>query len=218
MTQDLNMGAFRLGEPALVCRWRLANRKLPLQSRHLKALSMRRVNGKRIDQNLVVWARQHIEWTLESGSSAYPNGVLMLIVDTDGQAAMTVGPFEPMRETSLSCLVDRSRQAHEEAERTGIAPETLWLVRDGVLLFDEESATTISGSASLVESLAHTLGMPVRRDPLLRVGVEQGSRDFEEAFLVSDEYGVVPSFDFGGPRGKRFADGYERLLANERKR
>ena len=37
------MDEFELGVPALVCRWRLAGRTLPLENRHLRALSQRRV-------------------------------------------------------------------------------------------------------------------------------------------------------------------------------
>ena len=49
MPEYLGMDEFRLGEPALVCRWRLANRKLPMENRHLRALAGRTVNGKRVD-------------------------------------------------------------------------------------------------------------------------------------------------------------------------
>lgn len=218
MPEYLGMDEFRLGEPALVCRWRLANRKLPMENRHLRALAGRTVNGKRVDQGLVAWVGQHIEWSLESGAAAYPDGVLMLIIDTDGQAAMTVGPFEPLRETSLSCLVERSRQAHKEAEVTGVSPETLWIVRDNVLVWDDEPATVMSGSASLIEGLARTMGLALRRAGDLCDGIAGGMRDFDEAFLVSDEYGVVPAIDYSGEMARRFAGGYERLLLKDRKR
>ena len=41
---DVNVGTaemrdFKLGTPALVCRWRLASGRLPLENRHLRALS-----------------------------------------------------------------------------------------------------------------------------------------------------------------------------------
>lgn len=213
MTQDLSMGDFRLGKPALVCRWRLASRKLPMESRHMRALAGRIVNGKRIDQALVIWARQHIESTLYSGAVAYPDGVLMLIIDTDGQAAMTVGPFEPLRETSLLRLAERSQQAHKEAEVTGVAPETMWVVRGDTLVWDDEPTTVTSGSASLIEGLARTLGLTVRREANLCDAILGGVHDFDEAFLVSDEYGVVPAKDFSGAMAQRFAGGYERLLS-----
>ena len=43
---DVNVGSaemrnFKLGTPALVCRWRLASGRLPLENRHLRALSRR---------------------------------------------------------------------------------------------------------------------------------------------------------------------------------
>ncbi len=216
MTQDYGMDSFKLGEPALVCRWRLAAGKLPLEGRHLRALGSRTVNGGRVGQPIVAWAQQHIEWTLEGGSEEHPNGVLMLVIDVDGQAAMTVGPFVPLEKTDLLDLLDRSEQAHAEAANTGVAPESLWLVQDGTLVWDDEPATTASGSASLVEGLAHTLGIPVRRNAALRKQVKDGSIAFDEAFLVSDEYGVVPAQDRNGDMARRFSEGYERLLAKMR--
>ena len=47
----------------------------------------------------------------------------------------------------------------------------------------------------------------------------QGRRiDFDEAFLVSDEHGVVPASDYPGPEGRRFSEGYERLLERAKKK
>ena len=83
-------GAFQLGKPELVCRWRLAGARLPLENRHLRALGRRHVNSGEMDKALVAWAKQHIEWTLADGGALHPDGVLMLIVDESGRAAMTV--------------------------------------------------------------------------------------------------------------------------------
>ena len=62
--EAMNMDGFTLGSPALVCRWRLASRALPLENRHLRALGQRVVNGGLVPTELVAWAKQHIEWTL----------------------------------------------------------------------------------------------------------------------------------------------------------
>ena len=48
---------FELGEPVLVCRWRLAGGKLPLENRHLRALSRRVVLGRAVTSQLVGWAK-----------------------------------------------------------------------------------------------------------------------------------------------------------------
>jgi hypothetical protein len=218
MAKPLDMLQFKLGTPALVCRWRLSQRTLVLENRHLRALGARRVNGQRVDPSLVAWARQHIEWTLDGGAAQHPDGVLMLVIDEKGQAAMTVGPFEPLAKTSLEDLMERSANAHVEAETTGVSPETLWVVQDNILYCDDEPATTAAGATSLIEGLAYTLGMPVRRDPKLRDAIQAGSLRFEEAFLVSDEYGVVPASDCSARRAERFSGAYERLLNNPRTR
>lgn len=203
---------FRLGRPALVCRWRLQNRALPMANRHLRALGARDANGTRVTPELVAWAKQHIEWTLADGAAEHPDGVLMIIVDEAGQAAMTIGDYEPLPETDLRALTQRARHAAVEAERSGVAPETLWLVKDGALIWDRLGRAP-SGAATLICDLVSTLGMPIeRREGLLRQ-LREGQVDFDEAFLVSDEHGVVPASDHPGDVSRRFADGYARLLS-----
>lgn len=207
-----DMEGFELGEPALVCRWRLANRRLPLENRHMRALLARTVNGAPVSTELVAWAKQHIEWTLEQGAAEHPNGVLMLIVDKQGRAAMTVGPFAPLEDVSLMLLTHRAERAATEANRTGVAPETLWVISGESLLWDPICRTGISGAASLVSQLAQTLGMDVRMQDGLVEAVANKAIDCSEAFLVSDEHGVVPAIDATGSFGRRMSQGYQRLL------
>jgi len=207
---------FELGAPALVCRWRLAGGALPLANRHLRALARRTVTGKLVSPELVAWAKQHIEQTLWRGSLEHPEGVLMLIIDREGRAAMTVGPYEPLTRRSLGGLLHRVESSHREAEFTGVAPETLWVVDGDSLIWGNDRDFDSSGSSSLVEDLAHTMGIRVERRELLHEDVKRGILPFDEAFLVSDEHGVVPASDRGGDRGRRFAQSYESLLAKVR--
>ena len=155
----VDMDGFVLGKPELVCRWRLAGGKLPLENRHLRALSRRMVGGERLSRELLGWAKQHIEWTLAPGSVAHPDGVLMLIVDEAHQAAMTVGAYEPLRRTSCAWLVKRAEESLREAEATGVAPESLWAVTDDCLVMGLGGEATPSGAADLVLQLADTLGI-----------------------------------------------------------
>lgn len=214
--QMLSNGEFTLGNPALVCRWRLAGGTLPLANRHLRALSKRIVNGRIMPVELVAWAKQHIEQTLARGSSEHPDGVLMLVMDQAGHAAMTVGPYQPLGRTTLRALLRRAETSYQEAEVTGVAPETLWASRTDALLWDIDRDFDTAGSASLIEDLAHTMGLRVERRPGLRHEVERGEWGYDEAFLVSDEHGVVPTSDRPSARGTRFAQSYERLLERER--
>lgn len=206
------MTGFELGNPALVCRWRLANRRLPIENRHLRALLGRTVNGARVTTELAAWAKQHIEWNLEQGAVRYPDGVLMLIVDTEGRAAMTVGPYEELADTTLEALARRAVSAQAEAAETGVAPETLWLARGDELCWDPGEDHTASGAASLVSQLAQTLGLDVTRYDDLAHDVLADMVTFDEAFLVSDEFGVVPASDAPGRHGQRMQEGYQRLL------
>ena len=94
---------FELGEPVLVCRWRLAGGRLPLENRHLRAFAARGVT-----MPLVSWAKQHIEWTLGDGAAGEPDGVLMIVVDGQGRAAMSVGPYEPLTSADAATLATRA--------------------------------------------------------------------------------------------------------------
>ena len=205
---------FQIGEPVLVCRWRLASRTLPAANRHLRALGRRTVNGGHLSRQLLGWAKQHIEWTLAEGAAEHPDGVLMLMVDAEGRAAMAVGDYRPLADTSLEALAARALQAEREADETDVAPETLWAVRGDALACGAPADAQLSGTATLVGDLAATLGMAVRRDPNLARAAADGVADLDEAFLVSDEHGVVPASDAEGPRARRFADGYAALLEN----
>lgn len=212
--KDAQMDGFTLGTPALVCRWRLASRALPMENRLLRALSRRRVNGAPVSQQLVAWAKQHIEWTLAEGAAEHPDGVLMLIIDAEGRAAMTVGPYEPLAHPTSSLLADRACVAEVEAAETGVAPETLWGVRDDRLVWGRSSDAAPSAIDTLVSDLARTIGITVERDELLAHRVLDGDARLDEVFLASDEHGVVPSSTASGRRSERLAEGYTRLLAS----
>jgi hypothetical protein len=212
---DANMesGDFVLGTPALVCRWRLANKTLPLENRHLRALGARSIDGEAIKTELVAWAKQHIEWTLVDGAVANPDGVLMTIVDENGCAAMSVGPYEELADTRLSALLARADLARKEAEEVGVDPEMLWLAKDGVLMREARPGSVPAGAVSLVTDLAKTLGIRINYVTDLLRKVQGRQIDFDEAFLVSDEHGIVPASDCEGPEGRRFASGYAKLLS-----
>ncbi len=215
--RDVQMDGFVLGRPALVCRWRLAHRELPLENRHLRALGRRMANGAQVSRQLVAWAKQHIEWTLADGSAQYPDGVLMIIVDERGQAAMTVGPFEPLAVVTTSSLAERAAHASVEAGETGVAPETLWAFRGEELVYDDGGSESASGAASLMLDLASTVGFTVVRESGLSRAILDGTADVDEVMLVSDEFGIVSASDACGPRSKRFVDGYAKLLERRRR-
>ena len=209
------MRNFKLGTPALVCRWRLASARLPLENRHLRALSRRVLDDEPVSPQLVAWAKQHVEWTLREGSAENPNGVLMLIVDEEGQAAMTVGPYEPLAAMTASGLVDRATAAQQEAGET---PETLWAVRDGCLVAGVALGQNLSGASSLVEDLAKTVGLPLSRQADLLDDVASGAASPAEVFLASDEHGIICATDAAGSIGERLTKDYARLLESTAKR
>lgn len=206
---------FELGEPVLVCRWRLAGGRLPLENRHLRAFSRRVVSGRGVTTQLLSWAKQHIEWTLRDGSAENPDGVLMIAMDEQGRAAMSVGPYVELPVRDVAALVARAEESRREEAEAGVAPETLWAVRDGALVWGAGADAVVAGAASLVADLAKTLGYEVSRDEGLLGDVAAGKVP-EQVFLSSDEHGVVVASDAAGDVAQRFADAYEKLLDSER--
>lgn len=182
---------FSLDAPALVCRWRMANKKVPMLNRHIRALSQRKVNGEPLTHNMLSWAKQHVEWSLCEGAYDDVNGVLMLVIDVNGNAAMTVGGYEPLPDDTLRGLFQRAKSADAEAEKTGVAPELLAAVAFDTLTICAQENDSLCGTATLVEQLAKTKGFDVNYDPdpLNMCG---------DAFLISDEHGIVPASD-GNP-------------------
>ena len=209
--QERGSDGFTLDAPALVCRWRMANKHVPLLNRHIRALSQRRVNGEPLSHNMLSWAKQHVEWSLAEGSYADRNGVLMLVIDVNGNAAMTVGAYEPLPDVALGALIARAAQARAEAGETGVAPELLCAVTaDGRLVLAAAADERACGAATLVEQLAATRGHAVARVLPASSGMEDAEAVMADAedqfaafraaagpgaafFLVSDEHGVVPA-------------------------
>ena len=170
---------FTLDKPALVCRWRMSNNKVPMLNRHIRALSERLVQGEPLTHNMLSWAKQHVEWSLAEGDYTAHDGVLMLVIDVNGNAAMT--------------------------------PELLAAVNNGELAFVVPADECLCGTATLIEQLAQTKGIPVTR-------VDIPAQLKGALFLVSDEHGVVPATETDAAEADAatvafFADGYEKLRA-----
>lgn len=203
---------FEVGEPVLVCRWRLSNRALPASNRHMRALAKRSVDGAPLSSNLMAWVRQHIEWTLKEGTVEHPDGVLMLVVDALGRAAMSAGDYVPLADDSRASLIERARASRLEALETDVAPEALWAMEADGLVCGIAIGEQPSGANSLIIDLAQTMGMSVVRDAALVERVADDPACASEVFLVSDEHGVIVASDASGLRGTRFRDGWQRLL------
>lgn len=183
--QERGNQPFNLDAPALVCRWRMSKKRVPLLNRHIRALSQRVVMGELLTHNMLSWAKQHVEWSLTEGSYADHNGVLMLVIDVNGNAAMTVGAYEPLADTSSAALRARAATAAREEAESGVAPEVLCGVANGRLLV--AAGEHPCGSLSLVEQLASARALEVEHVPATRL------EGVDAVFLVSDEHGVVPA-------------------------
>mgnify|MGYP007027352751 FL=1 len=92
-----------------------------------------------------------------------------------------------------------------------MAPELLAAVNNGELAFVAPADEFLCGTATLIEQLAQTKGIPVTR-------VDIPAQLKGALFLVSDEHGVVPADDTDAAEADAamvtfFADGYEKLRA-----
>lgn len=199
---------FQLDAPALVCRWRMAKRQVPLLNRHIRALSQRTVNGAPLSHNMLSWAKQHVEWSLAEGDYTDPNGVLMLVIDVNGNAAMTVGSYEPLGELTAGQLTQRAEDARAEQAETGVAPEVLCAVQEGSLHIVADADESLCGSMTLVVQLAETLGYDI-------VFANSSDALAGARFLVSDEHGVVLAADCesGTPEDRELARTLQRGVA-----
>ena len=206
---------FDLGEPALVCRWRMAHKQVPMLNRHIRALSQRQVNGEALTVNLLSWAKQHIECSLADGAYEAEDGVLMLVIDVDGNAAMSVGEYEPLADTSFAALAARAAEARREQGETGVAPELLCAVQGGSLVIGAGADEHLCGTGTLVQQLAEVRKYKASFEP----GLCEGDADdaMGAAFLISDEHGVAAAGDCRGvPDEEAFveflAKGYAKLF------
>jgi hypothetical protein len=68
-----------------------------------------------------------------------------------------------------------------------------------------------------VSDLARAEGLVVTRRAGLAHALLQGNVAYDEAFLVSDEHGVVGADDAQGPCAQHFARDYEKLLSTTRR-
>ena len=204
---------FKTDTPSLVCRWRISGGALPLENRHLRALGKRIVGGRAVSPHLIAWAKQHIEGTLKEGSLEHPDGVLMLMLDKNGKAAMAVGPYEALHKTSLLSLSHRAQTAQKEGTKTNCAPETLWIVKDGRFEVDALAKEIFSGATSLVLDLLATRKCSVSFNKDLVKEVLAGEKSFDEAFLVSDEHGIVQADEAKGSVGEKLKLDLQKLYA-----
>lgn len=91
-------------------------------NRHIRALSERLVQGEPLTHNMLSWAKQHVEWSLAEGDYTARDGVLMLVIDINGNAAMTVGEYEPLTDTSAKALRARSAEVRPRPTKPAWRP------------------------------------------------------------------------------------------------
>ncbi len=185
---------FTLDKPALVCRWRMSNKKVPMLNRHIRALSERLVQGEPLTHNMLSWAKQHVEWSLAEGDYTAHDGVLMLVIDVNGNAAMTVGEYEPLADTIGQGAARPLRRGplRGRRNRRGARAARRRQQRRARLC-------GASGRVSVWHGDAHRAAGPETKGiPVTRVDIPAQLKG--ALFLVSDEHGVVPATETNAAR------------------
>lgn len=191
--------------PSLSLRWRIASRDLPLKQRYYRSL---REYG--LSNGVISWVIQHVEWTLPEGSLQEPSGVLTLEFDQKGRACMDLQPYKKIIDTSAEGLFtyaeERGTHAHE-----GIDSEVMWTADENALYVWTDKKAALSAANSLIYDLARQKAYKlVYMLPDYDKFVEQ-IKGGAEAFLVSDEHGVVQAKDAQGNQGAFFVSCWEKL-------
>ncbi len=210
-SESCELKDFSLKDPALIVKWKLKNRSLPLQNRHLRALSESYVNGKFVSSQLVAWAKQHLEWTLESGAIDHPDGVLMLVVDSDGQAVMSTGPYEPLGSHDALALANRAIAAQSDIFNGGISSEIIWAVNGNNIVCGAQKDEYKCAMTSLVLDLINTLKLEVAFDDMLAEKIKDG-QNFDEVFLSSDVYRIVVASNTTDTTARRLKELVDKLF------
>lgn len=194
--------------PSLSLRWRIASHDLPLKQRYYRSLQ-----EYGLSNGVISWVIQHIEWTLPEGSSQEPDGVLVLQFDEKGRACMNI---EQYAKPCITCARDLYAYAKTEGTRPadGIDSEVIWTALDKDIYVWTDDKANLSAMNSLVFDLALQKKYNVHFTQVEHEAEfkEQLSRGFE-AFLVSDEHGVIQAQDASGARGEFFAQCVNRLRA-----
>lgn len=162
-------------------RWRIVDGQLPLRERHLRSLE-----PLELTPPLLAWIRSRLEWAVDNLLTSETNEVLCLTINP---AEDVVVSLEPLREipylTSehLLCSAGYITGIQYEDERLDA---TVWLEYDGALHASTIELTTAVDT--LARDLAKTLGEELNVAPV----VEYAIRKAKAAFVLSNEFGLLP--------------------------
>lgn len=180
--------ARNLPSEKLELRWRYDNKQVPLYERRLR--SLRAFN---VGPAVQAWVRSRLEWVIDNKLYEMPDGVIVLSIDPEGVVEIQQEAQAPVP----SFLTEQLE--------TDDAPGTLWFAKDGVVHCSEEPRQAADTFArDLVTTLGNTF--EVGRPEVL---------DGVEAFVISDEFGIVPCEGKTGAVTDKLVECFDKLWSQK---
>lgn len=180
----------------IVVSWRLSRGKLLLSDRHLRALTDRGVGSA-----LHAWLKSRLEWSLTNDTISFPDGVLRMTIDPQGDVNIAVleSPSAPDTEDLALIRLDGEIVDGRNA--------SVW-VRSGQTVTTPSAQTAKPrGSSTFVRDLVTTLGHTYEERSIS----EDELSSADEAFVVHDVFGVVALEGRGGQLVERLDGCFAKL-------
>jgi hypothetical protein len=145
------------------------------------------------------WAHERLEWAMLNMLSRDSEAVLVLSIDLDGEMRMSFEGLCEMPQLGAEDLLEGDGLVVGVAHDGQALAGDVWLELGGRLYASAAAVTSATGTLAI--DLAQTLGIEVEVGlqplPLVRQAACDG-----RAFLISDEFGLVPIGEAaGGPAG-----------------
>lgn len=170
--------------------WRAANlpaEKLTLRWRYankeiqLYERRLRSLHAYNVGPAVQAWVRSRLEWVRDNKLYEKPNGVIVLTIDPEGDVDIQL---EELQKPYRGC------------------EGTMWVATGSRLLAVCPSGELKNAADTFVRDLAGTLGYAVEC-------VEAAPHPLDQAFIVSDEFGVVPIH--GGDVVRKMQECFDKL-------
>lgn len=194
-TQEFNS----IPSAAVQCRWPLRDGALPLAHRHITALTQRGAGA-----SLYAYVQSRVEQLLSGEFPLkHPNGMVVVGIDPSGEILITIEarPAAPAPE-------DFALKVSPAGVVIDGGDASVWVRSGDTVITPPLPAAIARGTRSLVSDLARTLAYRVVEEPISSEVMEAS----DEAFLVSDLFGVRALDGRNGTFAQTVADGYAKLV------
>lgn len=179
--------------------WRYESGAVQLYDRRLRSLAAYGVGPA-----LRSYLRTRLEWFCDNKLYAQPRGIIITVVETNGDVDMKLG--EPVAAPALG----EENLVFENGELAGASvPGALFARKDGklhIIASDGLRDACESFAADLAKTLAKSLGYAVVDEPFA-----EGDLEGAELLLVNEEFGEAVVEGHGGPFTDKLLECFDKL-------